>query len=474
MMSKAPSDLAQQFGGSQLGSQPPQTDSKPFLSKVGDFFTGSTQKFGQTAGEAIAAPKNTEMYQKAVTDFSNGTNLLLKAIKLKEQNGGDASHLQTALEQHLSQTPKIEDFVGQDTANRLNQTLGQNAEEIGGQALGTVLEATSGGALGGLGGGATTTLGKIGQGAKVGATYGALSGASNSMQEGKDLTGVLTDTAVGGAVGGVTGGAIAGVGEGLKALVNKLPNRLVRSAIPGLDEKGAKYALENKPIGTVGKMFKDSADAVVNLNSQIDTILKHPDIIDEKVNTPKLFNEILYGKFGNSEYTDKTLIQTMKSLVPEKAKLIDKLVTGDASYFEANEIKKALYQQTKKQFTDNPSLTSKKILGANIATTIADTIKNNIDETKPIFEKMSKEINLRDLLLKAFKKQDAQKMIGLYDLGTIVTGNAVGGVPGAIASEAGRKLINNPASKFVGAKALNAIGKTKGLPTIINKLNQKL
>lgn len=470
----SPADINKLLGGSTSMNGQNQTDGKSFLQKAGDFFTGSTQELGKNIANSTTAPENTKKYAEAVTLHTDVTNNLLKAIKSKGTNGGDVSHLQTALQQHLQDVPKIEDFVGADTARRLNETMGQNAEEVIGQGLGAGLETLSGGALGGLENKSASIGGKLLKASATGAGYGAVSGASNAMQQEKDLSGVATDTTVGALVGGVIGGATSGIGQAFKGLVDTLPNRLVRNAIPGLDKAGANYALENKSIGTVGKLFKDSADAVVNLNNQIDTVLKHPDLIDEKIDTPKLINNIIYGKFGNSNYTDETLIKTMKSLVPAKAKLIDKIMSGEASLADANEVKKALYQQTKKVFGDTPVLNAKKQLGAGIATSIADTIKAQAPETVPIFDKMSKEINLRDLLLKQFKKQDAQKLIGLYDLGTIGAGHALGGAPGAIVGEVGKKVLNNPATKFAGAKALNTIGKIKGLPTIIKTLNTKI
>jgi len=469
-----PAELAKQLGGSENNGQNGSSENKGILQSIGDFFIGNTQQFGKTSGEAIASPENTDLYNKAVESYSTVTNNLLKSIKTKKENGGDITHLQNALQMHLQDTPKIEDFVGVDTAHRMNETFGQNAEEIGGQALGTALEATSGGALGGLESKATSIGGKALQGAKVGAIYGGVSGASNAMKEQKDLTGVVTDTGLGALAGGVAGGAVAGVGAGLKEIADKLPNRLVRNAFPGLDEKGAKYALETKPIGTVGKLFKDSADAVVNLNTQLDAVLKHPDLVDEKIDAPKLFNEILYGKNGKSQYTDQTIIKVMKNLAPSEARTIDKLANGEATLFEANQVKKALYAQTKKVFTDTSTQSAKKQLGADIATSIADMIKNQAEDTVPIFDKMSKEINLRNALLKTFKKQDAQKLIGMYDLATAGLGGSIGGLPGAVAGDIGRKVLSNPATKFAGAKILNTIGKTKGVPTIIRTLNTKL
>lgn len=458
----------------QFFKQPVSQETKTFGQKVGDFFTGNTQEFGKTVGESINAPHSTEMYNKAVEDHINQSNSLLKLIKQRQTNGQDTTKLQEVLNQYNQEMPKLEDFVGQDTARRLNETQQQNAEEIGGQALGTALEATSGGVLGGLEGKSVSIGGKVLQGAKIGAIYGGVSGASDAMKNQQDLGEVLKETKSGVIAGGLTGGAIAGGSAIVNDILTKLPTRIVKNAIPGLDEKGANYLLENKPVGTVSKLFKDSADSVVNLNTQIDTILKHPDLIDEKIDTPKLLNEILYGKNGQSNYTDATIEKVMKQLAPEKAKLIDKIMNGEANLYEANEVKKALYSQTKKVFTDAPNITAKKKLGADIATSIANTIKTQAKETGPIFDKMAKEINLRNALLKVFKKQDAQKLIGMYDLASMGVGGTIAGLPGAVAGDIGRKIVSNPSTKIIGAKILKTVGKANIAPKVIKTLNTTL
>lgn len=56
-----------------------QPQDKSLLRKVGDFFTGSTQKFGKTIGDSLAAGENTELYSQALgqnTEIAN--NLKLK------------------------------------------------------------------------------------------------------------------------------------------------------------------------------------------------------------------------------------------------------------------------------------------------------------------------------------------------------------------------------------------------------------
>lgn len=476
-----PAQLAAQLGGHQLGSDQDSGDGKNFIQKVGDFFTGNTQKFGADAGAALAAPGNADLYTQAVKDYTDVNNNLLKAIAIKKAAGQDVTQLQNVLQQHIADAPKLENFTG-DVINKSN-------EQILGEAGGTALEALSGGTLGAFDAPeGASALSKIGRASAVGAGYGAVGGATNAMQNNASVADVATQAVEGAGTGAVVGGGVSGAAEGAAALLKDLPTRLVQNAIPGLDKEGAQYALDTKPIGTVKKLFLDSVSAVKSLNGQIDAILQHPEYSDFKiggtgtqdingtmVNSNGIIQSTL-DSFPQSNYTQSDIVKAIKKLVPEKAKLVDKIVSGDATLMEANELKKAIYPKVRKVFTDlsNPTISAQKQIGATFSTAIADTIKSFVPETEPIFQKMSKEINLRDLLGKTFKKQDSQKILGLYDLASLGIGNSVGGIPGALATEAGSKLAKNPAVKFAGAKIINAVAEAPGLKAVINNLNTKL
>jgi hypothetical protein len=185
---------------SPIGATQEQPKEKSFLRKVGDFFTSSTQRFGKTAGEAIAAPGNVDIYNKTRKSHDDVTYNLSKKIAQDKAEGKDTTRLQEAMKRHVESAPKLEDFTG----DVINKTTGQ----VLGEAAGTVLEATSGGLLSS---GARTvasktlsTLGKVKQGAKIGSIYGAVGGGANAMQEG----GGVGETAIGAATGGLVGGAL--------------------------------------------------------------------------------------------------------------------------------------------------------------------------------------------------------------------------------------------------------------------------
>lgn len=133
----------------KLGTLPARAVSRA-TAATADFLSGTTQKFGKTVGESLAAPKNAQLYEKAVQDHNEGGFLLQQAITKKKALGQDTTRLEQALALHRTEAPKEEDFLGKDTTRRVNETLGKNVQEVGGQALGTVVEALSGGVLKGL------------------------------------------------------------------------------------------------------------------------------------------------------------------------------------------------------------------------------------------------------------------------------------------------------------------------------------
>ena len=75
----------------------PVVENKSFLKKVGDFFTGSTQKFGKTIGQALASGKNVEMYAQALENYTNIVNNLQIEINNRQKQGMDVSRLVGAL-----------------------------------------------------------------------------------------------------------------------------------------------------------------------------------------------------------------------------------------------------------------------------------------------------------------------------------------------------------------------------------------
>ena len=130
-----------------VSSTPTEKPWSPFatdtiVGKVGNFLTQGTQKFGNTMGNALAAPKNAQMYSDSMKQHTDVQNQLVKAIQTKKEMGQDTSHLETALHNHATSVPKLEDFTG-DVINKTTQ-------QVLGEAAGVLPEALAGGAIEGV------------------------------------------------------------------------------------------------------------------------------------------------------------------------------------------------------------------------------------------------------------------------------------------------------------------------------------
>lgn len=179
---------------------------------VGKLFTGSTQAFGRDIGEGAEAPRNAGLYADATAQHADLQNQLQNRIRVNKARGKDTTALEKALADHIASAPKLENFTG-DVVNKTN-------EQVLGDAAGTGLEALSGGALSSgaetLGAKSLSTLEKLKQGAKIGAAYGVVGGATKGLQNNEGASDVLKDSAIGGLEGGATGAALEGVGIGIK------------------------------------------------------------------------------------------------------------------------------------------------------------------------------------------------------------------------------------------------------------------
>lgn len=193
-----------------------------FGKSIFDFFTSATQKLGETAGGAIAAPKNLEIYNNSLKSWSDMSNNLAKQIADYKAAGKDTTHLMDMLKIQDSNKPRLDDFVGEKTARQMRESFVQNLEEVAGEGIGTVLEALSGGIFESgvktLTDKGLSTGQKIAQGAKIGAGYGAASGAAGAMQNESSVGDVAKSTAIGAA----TGAAVGAGTEAAGAVISKV------------------------------------------------------------------------------------------------------------------------------------------------------------------------------------------------------------------------------------------------------------
>lgn len=197
---------------------------KSLLRKVGDFFTGSTQKFGESIGQSQALnTKEADALRESNAGLTSKQTEVQNLIDQKKSTGEDTSRLESTL-------AKTKPIATQTSQEEVFPVLKKSAKQIVGEGIGTGLEALSGGVLSS---GAETVaakgvpvLKKLNQLGKVGAAYGAIGSGSNAMQQDKSLGGIVGDTITGAAVGYGVGAGTAGAGilgsKTLNAIKNKV------------------------------------------------------------------------------------------------------------------------------------------------------------------------------------------------------------------------------------------------------------
>jgi len=248
---------------------------------VGDILTGNTQRFGKTIGEAVAAPKNAEMFSEALAGHTKLANDLNKRIKEKRERGEDTSRLERALDEYVKDTPKLEDFTG----DVINKTTGQVLGEAAGTALeiapfGTYGKATKGMKAGQLAPKVTAAPTAVKatkelltkpskfltkEGAKQaaeGAAFGYGVDVTQGLQE-KEGAGAFKP-GIGTAIGAVAPALVKGAGIGAKAATSKVKDVIANRA--------AKAAGEiDHLIGTIIQGEAKDLPAARRAFSQIDT-----------------------------------------------------------------------------------------------------------------------------------------------------------------------------------------------------------
>lgn len=245
-------------------------DDRSFLRKTADFFTESTQKFGQTLGTAASVADN--IGSKSTDSLRSGTlqstqnqidNYMRMAIKYKDDQEKAKKYLKAA--QSLADTEDIDIFN--------NEEYQKTAKQVFGEGFGTALElmafssfGSKGLKAGKLGKAVPTalkplTFGKdIAKGAKIGAAYGggfgAGFGATRAMQDNKSTGEIVKSGLIEGGMG-ATGGAV--MGGGISALTQGAVNLTSRAAkLVGVSRTKVGEAAYNKLNKTARDLMKMS------------------------------------------------------------------------------------------------------------------------------------------------------------------------------------------------------------------------
>jgi hypothetical protein len=218
----------------------PATETPGFGRKVFNFFTGSSQKFGHTLGSAasVATGEAGKIDAASVSEADER----FKLSKLLN-DPGTPPELKASIRARLGQGPDV--GVATEQISDLNKTNRQ----VFGEGLGTVLEATSGGGLGGVA--KAKTLGQaVVQGAKVGATYGGLGSTAASMQANESLGETVKDALGGVLIGAGTGGFLGAAGYGLEKIVQKYGPQIAARRLAKQQDK------VDRAVGQIGQSKK--------------------------------------------------------------------------------------------------------------------------------------------------------------------------------------------------------------------------
>lgn len=293
-------------------------------------------------------------------------------------------------------------------------------------------------------GGGSSVLGRIGANTALGAGLSA----SKAVSEGESGSNILKDAAI----GGVTGGAISGASEFVSGLTNHMPDRIVKRILPKLKDGNVDYAINNTKLGSVSSLTKDSEINVQTMGKQIESVLKSPKYITHTGDGNTAIQKTLEA-FPDSEYTPDIILRKVKSLVGEKAGLVQKVANGSATLYEKNVLRMAIDKATNTVYTSLNRPPEIKLIGSTFADALRSEVQATAKETAPIFEKLTKEINLRNALQAANKRLQKNLPVSLYDL---AAGAAVGGGPAGIATAGIAKVARMPGVNLAAAKGLQA------------------
>lgn len=283
---------------------------------VGEMFTGSTQRFGKTLGETMAVGKNTELYTQSLEQNTKIANDLRKRIADNKKTGKDTSKLENALNDLVKATPELKQFTG--------DIVDKKAGQIFGEAGGTALEMLSGGLLSGGAKTATSktlsTLGKVKEGVKIGATFGSIGGGTSAMQEGAGVGETLKSAGIGGVIGGTLGGGLAfgGVKLGEKLAgkatqktgqAEKITGEILQGT-PDDIMQGQKILQNPKLKGT--KTYQEGVDV---LDKEVKNLVKKQDDFLGKDTTTRKFKDITVStKVGDETIKNNYVKDAIKQL----------------------------------------------------------------------------------------------------------------------------------------------------------------
>lgn len=285
------------------------------------------------------------------------------------------------------------------------------------------------------------------------AALGAGIGSTGAIAEGKSAGDVIKE----GIVGGALGGGVSAAGEGLNKIAEHLPNWFVKKALPKLNPENAEFATQTLNAGSIKSNLEKSNLAVKSSGNAINSILNHPQYTEEVGNIESIIPEVS-KHLPNAGLDDSAIIETIKSLAPKNATLVDRLAKGTLNISEQNTLRQELDKGIYPSIADkiNPKLSFDKSIGKIIADGLRNNVQSTAKETIPLFEQYSKEINLNQALAVAKAKIAKGTPISLYDL----TAGIGGGIPGIIVERVARTPAALVSAAKVIPKVVSTVSKT--------------
>lgn len=338
-----PTEKDIQYVAEQLGID----KKKSIARKVGDFFTSSTQKFGQTLGTAasVVDPKTKKLRGATLAS----TNKIVDDYISRAKNEPDKERAKKYLEaaQKLAETEEMDIF------NRPEYQ--KTAKQVIGEAIGTGLEVAS---FGTFGAGKIPTVAKpvlspaknilqgVKQGAKIGGAYGSAFGVSNALEQNKSTADIVKGGLTGGltgVVGGaVLGGAVSGLTGGASALISRA-NKLSTEGKVAL----GKYA-EKKLFQTSRELVKMSPTKTANeakWQKNTPEFIANEFVIDPDTLKPKSILQLIDSD-GRKLVTDDA-VNALRNKYQEESAAFNNLLKDSGEYISLNTLKQRAIENIK-------------------------------------------------------------------------------------------------------------------------------
>lgn len=432
-------------------------------------------KFGSYVAESVAQAS------RAVVDPIHGADVYNKRI---EELGKQSRALVEEAKREKDKTKKVALLQKSRAIDLEIEKIGNEARKIGdkkktfimkdeeaiadrGKIIETGVKRTAGAASyaipGSVGTGATVA-GTIGRAAGAGAIAGGLQGLGAS--EGKDLEGTIVDTTTGALVGGATAGAFSTAGQVIKAVRSSRANSEVGKKLSamGTDFKKSAYvkSLGRKPILREGgdKLLDKMLKAGIKPGSPDEVIYQADDILMDNagiifdkadefkqkgvtIDKQKVLDP-LERKLASAPAKSKSVIEKVLNFVKEDLDKFDEFTPAEAYAMKGDYGPFGNWTST----MDSDAVTEAKLweeIYTNLNGLMDESFKKGgYEDFRAINDVVSTAINAKKYASRAGNVAPNLNTLGLMDVLAGGAGLSAGGVPTAIATMAGKKVLNSP------------------------------